>query len=73
MSTLAVMFVALASVYGLFRFFLDARSFYYSLILMAEPKTRTKQTQGPTTYTRKNAQKTYKVLNEHEFGAWGEI
>ena len=74
METWAMVMLALASVYGLVRFIQDVRDF---LNTRATPQltlnTKTKQCQGPTTYTRKTIKPKYQVLKDHEFGAWGEI
>ena len=66
---------ALVLVYGLVRFIQDVRDYLSTRAtqpVTPTPHTKTKQCQGPTTYTRKNAKPKYAVLKEGEFGAWGE-
>ena len=75
METLAMVMLALVSVYGLVRFIQDVRDYLSKRAtqpVTPRPNTKTKQCQGPTTYTRKNTKPKYAVLKEGEFGAWGE-
>ena len=67
---------ALVSVYGLVRFIQDVRAYRSTMAtqpVTPKPNTKTKQCQGPTTYTRKNTKPKYEVLKEGEFDAWGEV
>ena len=76
METLAMVMLALVSVYGLVRFVQDVRDYLSKRAtqpVTPTPNTKTKQCQGPTTYTRKNTKPKYAVLKEGEFSAWGEI
>ena len=78
METWAMVMLALVSVYGLVRFMQDVRDYLSTratLPVMPTPNTKTKQCQGPTTYTgiRNHTKPKYEVLRDREFGAWGEI
>ena len=76
METWAMVMLGLVSVYGLARFIQDVRDYLSTRAtqpVTPTPNTKTKQCQGPTTYTRKNTKPKYAVLKEGEFGAWGEI
>ena len=76
METLAMVMLALVSVYGLVRFIQDVRDYLSKRAtqpVTPTPNTKTKQCQGPTTYTRKNTKPKYEVLKDREFGAWGPI
>ena len=78
METWAMVMLALVSVYGLVRFIQDVRDYLTTratLPVTPTPNTKTKQCQGPTTYTCLRGNKTpkYEVLKDREFGAWGEI
>ena len=70
--------LALVSVYGLVRLIQDVRDYLTTratLPVTPTPNTKTKQCQGPTTYTgiRKHTKPKFQVLKECEFDAWGEI
>ena len=68
------MFAVLTSMYGLARLFLDARELFYNSRTQTVQKTfKTKQIQGPVTYTRDNSKKRYVPVADAVFGAWGEI
>ena len=76
METLAMVMLALVSVYGLVRFIQDFRDYLSKRAtqpVTPTPKTKTKQCQGPTHYTRNNKQPRYDFLKDSEFGAWGEV
>ena len=76
METLAMVMLALVSVYGLARFIQDFRDYLSKRAtqpVTPTPKTKTKQCQGPTTYTRKNTKPKYEVLKDSEWGVWGKV
>ena len=76
METLAMVMLALVSVYGLVRFIQDVRdclSKRPTQPVTPTPNTKTKQCQGPTTYTHWNTEPKYDVLKDREFDAWGEV
>ena len=77
METWAMVMLGLVSVYGLARFIQDVRDYLSTratLPVTPTPNTKTKQCQGPTTYTsiRNHTSPRFEVLNDREFGAWGE-
>ena len=74
METWAMVILALVSVYGLVRCIHDVRDYLGTRATPPTRNTKTKQCQGPTTYTgiRNHTKPKYEVLKEREFDAWGE-
>ena len=74
METWAMVILALASVYGLVRCIQDVRDYLGTRATPPTRNTKTKQCQGPTTYTgiRNHTKPKYEVLKDREFDAWGE-
>ena len=74
METWAMVILALVSVYGLVRCIQDVRDYLGTRATPPTRNTKTKQCQGPTTYTgiRNDTKPKYEVLNKREFDAWGE-
>ena len=67
METWAMVMLGLVAVYGLARFIQDVRDYLSTRAtkpVTPAPNTKTKQCQGPTTYTRKNTKPKYEVLNQ---------